>query len=185
MRLHQIAVERQGALVSRHGIGRLAGILARHPEIIPRLRVRGQERRGGLELRHRPGVIAAFQKFFALEQRAGTGRRAARKEQGQRQEKQNNEDGGWKMEDGKRRAAKKFHPPSSILHARFAHFLWPASALVVASTPESVKKRANSIRSSGPAAGRGGSRRTGLFAGPGRRFVCRSFHQCHRPGRHR
>jgi hypothetical protein len=47
-------------------------------------------------LRHRAGVIAALQKFFALEQRARTRRRAARNEQGKREEKQKT-----KMEDGR------------------------------------------------------------------------------------
>ncbi len=116
MRLHQIAVERQRALISRHGVVRLAGMLAGHPEIIPRLRIGGQNRRGGLELRRRPGVIAVFQKLFPLEQRARTGWRAARQKQGQRQEDKTTrrEDGEWRMEFFDSVPYSIFHLPSSI-----------------------------------------------------------------------
>jgi hypothetical protein len=64
-------------------------------------------------LRHRTGVIAAFQKFFALEQRARTGRRAARNEQGKRQEKQKT-----KMENGAPPKSSILHLPSSTLALR-------------------------------------------------------------------
>ena len=61
MRLHQIAVELQRVLIRQRGVRRLAGVLQRDAVIIPRRRVRGQQRRGGLQLRHRAGIIAAVQ----------------------------------------------------------------------------------------------------------------------------
>ena len=87
MRLDQVAVERERALIGVDGIRRLPGALASHAEIIPRLRVRGQKFRGRLELLHRRRIVAALQQFFALEQRARAGRRASENEKCKRQKK--------------------------------------------------------------------------------------------------
>ena len=87
MRLHQIAIKGEGALVGGDGVRRLAGALAGDAKIIPCLRIRGQQRRGGFKLLHRPGIIAALQQFFALEQRPRPGRRASGDENSERSEK--------------------------------------------------------------------------------------------------
>ena len=87
-RLQQIAVEREGALIGRHRLVRLPGALAGDPVIIPCLRVAGHQGRGRFQFRNGRVVIAALQKFFALQQRARAGRRAAGDEQGQCQQQQ-------------------------------------------------------------------------------------------------
>ena len=124
MRLHQIAVQRQRALIGQRRVGGLAGVLIRDPEIIPRLRVGGHQRRRRFQLLHRAGIIAVTQKFFALQQRARPGRPAAGQKNGERQQQK------ARMEMGTDSRRTGFHPPSSI-----SFFLWPASLLVVASTP--------------------------------------------------
>ena len=109
MRLHQVAVQGQGALIGQRGVGGLTGVLARDAEIIPGLRVRGHQRRRQFQFLHRVGIIALNEELFAFQQRARPWRPAAGEENSERQKN------GY--------AAPGYD------------FLWPASVLVVASTP--------------------------------------------------
>ena len=121
MRLHQIAVELQRGLIRLRGVRRLPGVLQRDAVIIPRRRVRGQQRRGGLQLRRRAGVIAAVQQFFSGPQRARSRRRAAGDKNGERQEKQKTKmaDGGWRMANSTTPGNSIFHQPASTLEFIF------------------------------------------------------------------
>ena len=77
MRLHQIPVEDQGALIGDRRLSRLSSALAGDAQIIPSLRIGGQQGSGRFQFLHGGGGIPALQKRLSPQQGARARRGAS------------------------------------------------------------------------------------------------------------